>query len=89
MELKNYLDLIGEIVEEGRLEGIFRHEISKGLAKRFIFGAIDEVVSTSVLAGMHYELEPLAERLLDLFLRGMEQERGEFAGQKRMEGEEK
>lgn len=71
VQLKGYLDLIGEIIEHGRQEGIFRRDIPLGLIKRFIFGALDEVVSTWVLAGRHYPLEPLTEPLVELFLRGI------------------
>jgi TetR/AcrR family fatty acid metabolism transcriptional regulator len=71
-QLKGYLDLIGEIIEHGQQEGIFRRDIPLGLIKRFIFGALDEVVSTWVLAGRHYPLEPLTEPLVELFLRGIQ-----------------
>ncbi len=77
VELKGYLDLIGEIVESGQQAGIFRQDIPIGLIKRFIFGALDEVVSTWVLAGRHYPLEPLTEPLVDLFLRGIQLEPSE------------
>jgi TetR/AcrR family fatty acid metabolism transcriptional regulator len=70
-ELKHYLDLIGEIVEQGQKEGIFRQDIQVGLAKRMIFGTLDELVSTWVLAGKRYRLEPLVEPIVDLFSRGI------------------
>lgn len=72
-ELKEYLDLIGEIVEQGQQEGIFRREIPPRVVKRFIFGTLDEIVSTWVLTGMKYDLESVAEPVFDLFLRGIKQ----------------
>jgi TetR/AcrR family fatty acid metabolism transcriptional regulator len=72
-ELKNYLDLIGEIIEQGQREGVFRRDIQVSLAKRFIFGTLDELVSTWVLAGKHYHLGSLVEPMVDLFLRGIQQ----------------
>jgi TetR/AcrR family transcriptional regulator, fatty acid metabolism regulator protein len=72
VELKGYLDLIGAVIEQGQQEGVFRYDIPLGLIKRLIFGALDEVVSTWVLAGRHYPLEPLGEPLVDLFLRGIQ-----------------
>ena len=74
LQLKGYLDLIGEVIESGQQQGIFRQDIPLGLIKRFIFGALDEVVSTWVLAGRHYPLEPLTEPLVDLFIKGIQQE---------------
>lgn len=70
-ELKQYLDLIGEIVEQGQKEGAIRKDLPLGLVKRLIFGTLDEVVSTWVLAGRHYSLETLAQPIVDLFLRGI------------------
>jgi TetR/AcrR family transcriptional regulator, fatty acid metabolism regulator protein len=72
VELKGYLDLIGEVIEQGQQEGVFRCDIALGLIKRLIFGALDEVVSTWVLAGRRYPLEPLADPLVELFLCGIQ-----------------
>jgi TetR/AcrR family transcriptional regulator, fatty acid metabolism regulator protein len=73
-ELKRYLDLIGEVLEQGQREGLFRKDLPMGLIKRFIFGTLDEVVSTWVLAGRRYDLEGLAKPITDLFLRGIERQ---------------
>jgi TetR/AcrR family fatty acid metabolism transcriptional regulator len=72
-ELKEYLDLIGEIVEQGQKEGAFRSDIPVGLVKRFIFGTVDEVVSTWVMSGMKQDLDDLVLPLADLFMRGIGQ----------------
>ncbi|MDY6908624.1 MAG: TetR/AcrR family transcriptional regulator [Thermodesulfobacteriota bacterium] len=72
VELENYLDLIGEVVEQGQREGVFRSDISVSLVKRMIFGTLDEVVSTWVLAGRPYELVALTEPVLDLLLQGIQ-----------------
>jgi TetR/AcrR family fatty acid metabolism transcriptional regulator len=71
VELKNYLDLMGDVVREGQQQGVFRKDIPLGLVKRFVFGALDEVVSTWVLAGRPYDLESLTDPLVDLFLNGL------------------
>lgn len=73
-ELKQYLDLIGEIVEQGQREGLFRPDIPMGLTKRLIFGTLDEVVSTWLLSGKRYDLESFAEPMVELFMRGIRQE---------------
>ena len=70
-ELREYLDLIGEIIRQGQQEGFFRQDLPLGLVKRLIFGTLDELVSTWVLAGRRYELRTLAEPIMDLFLRGI------------------
>jgi len=72
IELKRYLDLIGEIVEQGQQEQLFRKELPAGLIKRLIFGTLDEIVSTWVLAGRRYDLESLVDPSMDLFLRGIQ-----------------
>lgn len=78
-ELKEYLDLIGEILQLGQKEGAFRTDIPVGLMKRFIFGTIDEVVSTWVMSGMKQDMDGLVPYLVDLFLNGIG-ERGADAG---------
>ncbi|MGQ9485828.1 MAG: TetR/AcrR family transcriptional regulator [Desulfosoma sp.] len=71
VELKNYLDLMGDVVREGQQQGVFRQDLPLSLVKRFIFGTLDEVVSTWVLAGRPYDLETLTEPLMDLFVNGL------------------
>ncbi len=73
VELKKYLDLIGDVIREGQEEGVFRKDLPISLVKRFVFGTLDEVVSTWVLAGRPYDLESLADPILDLFLKGIRQ----------------
>lgn len=76
VELKKYLDLMGDVVQEGQARGVFRKDVPLGLVKRFIFGTLDEVVSTWVMAGRSYDLESLTDPLTDLFVHGL----GEPAG---------
>ncbi|GLI33121.1 TetR/AcrR family transcriptional regulator [Desulforhabdus amnigena] len=74
LELKQYLDLIGGIIEEGQRSGHFRQNLPVGLVKRAIFGTLDELVSTWVLAGNRYDLESLADSVTDIFLNGIRQD---------------
>jgi TetR/AcrR family fatty acid metabolism transcriptional regulator len=71
VDLISYLDLIGEIIEEGQRDGFFRRDFPAGVARHVLFGALDEVVSTWVLGGRQSPLENLAEPLVDLFVRGL------------------
>jgi TetR/AcrR family fatty acid metabolism transcriptional regulator len=68
---KMYLDLIAEIVECGQEEGSVRRDLYVGLVKRFIIGAIDEVINTWLHSGGNYDLLTMADPLLDLFIRGI------------------
>ena len=68
---KLYLDLVSEIVESGQDEGLMRKDLYMGLVKRFIIGAIDEVINTWLHSGGGYDLVSMADPLVDLFIRGV------------------
>ena len=68
---KMYLDLVSEIVEKGQDEGLMRKDLYMGLVKRFIIGAIDEVINTWLHSGGSYDLVSMADPLVDLFIRGV------------------
>ena len=68
---KMYLDLVSEIVESGQDEGLMRKDLYMGLVKRFIIGAIDEVINTWLHSGGNYDLVSMADPLVDLFIRGV------------------
>jgi len=66
-----YLNIISEIVEQGQEEGRIRKELYVGLVKRFILGAIDEVINTWLHSGGKYDLVSMADPLVDLFIQGI------------------
>ena len=66
-----YQDLIAEIVELGQQEGRIRKEIYVGLVKRFILGAVDEVINTWLHSEKEYDLVSMADPLVDLLVRGI------------------
>lgn len=68
---KMYQDIISEIVELGQREGTIRKDLYVGLVKRFILGAIDEVINTWIHSDGNYDLVTMADPLLDLFIRGI------------------
>jgi len=70
---KMYLDIVSEIVEQGQEEGVIRRNLYLGLVKRFILGAVDEVINTWLHAGSGYDLVTMADPLVDLFMRGIGQ----------------
>jgi TetR/AcrR family fatty acid metabolism transcriptional regulator len=68
---KMYLDIIAEILERGQQEGALRKDLYVGLVKRFILGAVDEVINTWLHSGGGYDLESMADPLVELFIRGI------------------
>jgi TetR/AcrR family fatty acid metabolism transcriptional regulator len=45
-----YLEVISDILEEGKRDGIFRPDLNTGLARRVVFGAMDELARTYILS---------------------------------------
>jgi TetR/AcrR family fatty acid metabolism transcriptional regulator len=66
-----YRDIISEIVEQGQQEGTIRKDLYVGLVKRFIIGAVDEVINTWLHSDGEYDLVSMASPLVDLFARGI------------------
>ena len=68
---KMYLDIVAEIVEQGQEEGIIRKDLYLGLVKRFIVGAVGEVINTWLHSEGKYDLVSMADPLVELFLKGI------------------
>jgi TetR/AcrR family fatty acid metabolism transcriptional regulator len=68
---KMYRDIISEVVELGQEEGAIRRDLYMGLVKRFINGAVDEVINSWIHSGGKYDLTTMADPLVDLFIRGI------------------
>jgi TetR/AcrR family transcriptional regulator, fatty acid metabolism regulator protein len=68
---KMYLDITAEIIEQGQEESQIRKDLYVSLVKRFILGAVGEVINTWVLSGGKYDLVSMAEPLVDLIFRGI------------------
>jgi TetR/AcrR family fatty acid metabolism transcriptional regulator len=68
---KMYRDIISEIVEKGQQEGAIRKDLYVGLVKRFIIGAVDEVINTWLHSKGDYDLVSMAEPLVELFIKGI------------------
>lgn len=68
---KMYLDIVVRIVEQGQLEGSFRTDFYIGLVKRFILGAVEEVIDTWIRSGGNYDLVAMADPLVDLLIQGI------------------
>jgi len=68
-KLGEYLNRVREIVEEGQEVGAFRRDISPGLVTNLVFGAVDELVMSWLLADNPGDLlrhhQPLVRMLTD------------------------
>ena len=66
-----YQDLVSEIVETGQQEGSIRRDLYVSLVKRFILGAVDEVINTWLHSDKNYDLVSMADPLVELIIRGI------------------
>ena len=72
VEFLRYIDIIAQILKEGQSEGVFKKDISPGIFKRALFGALDELSLHWVLTkkGKSY-IKSSAEQVCKIFLRGI------------------
>jgi TetR/AcrR family transcriptional regulator, fatty acid metabolism regulator protein len=68
--LHDYFALLDEVMEEGQRDGSLRPDVNRKLAAKVLFGALDETVTSWLLAEKRYPLKDLAAPVVDLFLRG-------------------
>ena len=71
-QFAQYLNLIGEIIQEGQEKGVFKKGILPGIAKRAFFGALDEMSRFWVLSSRRkYDIETAAKQISEYFLYGL------------------
>ena len=68
---KMYTDIVSEIIEQGQDEGVMRKDLYLALVKRFILGAVDEVINTWIHSRVEYDLVSMADPLVDLVIQGI------------------
>ncbi len=67
-----YLDVISAILEDGKREGVFRPELNVTLARRAIFGALDEISLAYVLSRKRkYDPAAAADEIYRIFADGL------------------
>lgn len=67
-----YLEVISDILEEGKREGVFRPDLNVSVARRAIFGALDELSLTYILSRKpKYHPAVTAAELCRLLLEGL------------------
>lgn len=70
-KLAEYLSLLRGIIEEGQEMGRFRRDISPGLATNVVFGAVDELVMSWLLADQPGDLTRHLHPLLHILAEGL------------------
>lgn len=68
--LRKYLELVDQIVREGKESGEFFADLNNRLARQMIFGTIDETATTWVMNDQKYSLTELAESVHQLLIGG-------------------
>jgi TetR/AcrR family fatty acid metabolism transcriptional regulator len=68
--LRDYFALLDEVIEQGQRDGSLRADVSRKVAAKVLFGALDETVTSWLLSERRYPLKELAGPVVDLFLRG-------------------
>ncbi len=71
--LLKYFQLIEEVIEEGKMQRLYRQNLNTRTARKVVFGAIDEVVTCWVLSSKSYDLTALCEPVYDLLVRGLQE----------------
>src|SRR5437762_9500203 len=66
-----YLGLIRSAIEEGQQQGVFRSELNAKVAAKILFGALDEMATNWIISKRIYQLEPMADVVMDVFLNGV------------------
>jgi len=71
-KFSEYLDIIAAIIEKGQNEGVFRRDIKPEIAKRLLFGAMDEISRIWLLGSECPDtLEEVSRQLTAVFQTGL------------------
>jgi TetR/AcrR family fatty acid metabolism transcriptional regulator len=69
--LVKYIQVVREVVRRGQAQGLFRKDVSDAIVAHCMFGAIDELLSSSVFTGRVYDAKVTAAQVIDVLLNGM------------------
>jgi TetR/AcrR family transcriptional regulator, fatty acid metabolism regulator protein len=71
-KFNEYIDIIAEIIEQGQQQKIFRQDVLPNIAKRTIFGALDEVSRIwNISLETNYSVEEAGCQINKIFLSGI------------------
>lgn len=68
----DYFGLVRECIRQGQQEGVFHSDLNDKIAANCFFGALDEMVTSWVLAEKEYPLAQAAESVSKIILHGLE-----------------
>ena len=72
LKFNEYIDIIAEIICQGQQQKIFRKDILPNIAKRTLFGALDEVSRVwNISLETHYSVEEASCQIIKMFIFGM------------------
>lgn len=69
--LKQYLNLIDEVIFLGKDQGVFRADVDHRIARKMIFGTLDEVVSSWVMNERNTNLVSYVDPIHHFFVNGL------------------
>jgi TetR/AcrR family fatty acid metabolism transcriptional regulator len=69
--LRDYFQLISEILQEGQKEGSMRSDFDTWFATKCIFGVLDEAATNWILSKRNYRLHGTAKQIVDFVLNGL------------------
>lgn len=69
--LKEYLNIIDQIIKDGINEGMFQDGLPLPLVRQMIFGILDETVTTWVMQDRRYDLVQLTDDVHRLIIHGI------------------
>lgn len=78
--MRPFYDVIDDIVTSGIDQGVIRGSVNRRIARRMIFGTIDETVTAWVLTGSKYRLMDLTDDVVDVLLYGLHEHTGAVRG---------
>jgi TetR/AcrR family fatty acid metabolism transcriptional regulator len=70
-QLRDYFQLIAEILDEGQREGEIRAGLDTWFATKCIFGILDEAATNWVLSRKNYRLHTVVPQILDFVMKGL------------------
>lgn len=69
--LREYLGIIRDVIADGQVRGLLRHELNPTVAAKVFFGALDELTTNWILSKRRYRLTEEAAAVVDIFLHGV------------------
>ncbi len=69
--MKPFYQTLDDVIALGMRQGVFRENVNPRIARRLIFGTLDETVTAWVLPGGKYDLASLADDVVDVLLHGL------------------